>query len=169
MNGDKWYVLQLKPNGLDRAVTHLERQGYKTLMPLREVTLRGAKGMRQTRQPLFPGYIFFSSAEVEIPWVKIGNTRGISRIVTNASGKPAYLPPEVSQELLLAVDETGMLKTLPLLKSGDQVSVVNGPFSGWLAEVAVAEETDRVRLLVDLMGRHVPVVVDRRDIEKRHP
>ena len=34
-----WYVAQLKPNGFDRAVANLTRQGFQTFMPMQKKKL----------------------------------------------------------------------------------------------------------------------------------
>ena len=90
----------------------------------------------------------------------------MSRLVTTVEGKPAQLPVQIANNLLAAINPDGTLKSVLQYRVGDSVSVVNGPLSGWLAEVVNAGEGDRLRLLADIMGRMVSVEVAHKDIEK---
>ncbi|EBA13983.1 transcriptional antitermination protein, putative [Roseobacter sp. CCS2] len=163
-----WFVLQLKPNGLSLARTHLARQGFLTLMPLREVSQHARYGLRTVRQPLFPGYLFFSVTARQINWPAAANTRGVTRIVVGTDGQPARLPADIAAGLLAITTEDGMLGDVADLQTGDQVGVVNGPFAGWMAKVVSADTPDRIQLLVDVMGRETAVNIAGRDLEKRY-
>lgn len=165
MNAD-WYVLQIKPNGHRIAVTNLARQGFHTLMPMQEVSRNTRFGLRSTQRPLFPGYLFFSVSNGQINWRAVGNTRGVTRIVTGTDGQPGQLPHHIADELLRATNGDGTLKAMTNFEVGENVSVIHGPLSGWLAKVIEAGDADRVRLLIDVMGRMTPVSVARKHIEK---
>ena len=162
-----WYVLQLKPNGLSLAKTHLARQGFETLMPLREVTLHSRYGLRTVKQALFPGYLFFALQDGSINWRAVSKTRGVTRVITGTAGKPAPMPPSIVQGLLNMTTEDGMLDEAFDYAVGDHVGVISGPFAGWLAKVISADETGRIQLLIDVMGRATTVNISGRDLEKR--
>ncbi len=163
-----WYVLQLKQNGLSIAKTHLARQGYRTLMPMREAAQNTRFGVRTIMRPLFQGYLFFTGPPAQMNWRAIANTRGVTRIITGTEGQPAQLPLKTSDGLLRATAEDGMLTATVDYQPGDHVDVINGPFAGWLAKVVSADDTRRIQLLVDLMGRETLVDITRRDIEKKY-
>ncbi|MFO8124909.1 transcription termination/antitermination protein NusG [Yoonia sp.] len=162
-----WYVLQLKPNGLSLAKTHLARQGFRTLMPMREKTRQSRYGLRTVKQPLFPGYLFFAIPTRHINWHVVAYTRGVTRVLAGTDGKPARLPTEIAAGLLHVTTEDGMLDDVFDFQAGDQVCVINGPFAGWLAQVVSADDAGRIRLLVDIMGRKTPVSIAGRDLERR--
>ena len=161
-----WYVLQLKPNGLKLAQTNLARQGYQTLMPMREVSQQARYGLKSVKRPLFSGYLFFGHAEGPINWRAIANTRGVTRVVNGTDGQPAPLPSEFANGLIQATAKDGMLIAMTDYRSGDAVSVINGPFSGWLARVIAADDEGRVRLLIDIMGRKTALEIASEDLEK---
>lgn len=161
-----WYVAHLKPNGLAIAQTNLARQQYRTLMPMRDVSRHTARGIRISKKPLFPGYVFFSSPTPAVDWRAVSNTRGIARVITGTGGQPARLPADIAAGLLLATSDDGMLVPLEQFQQGDRVGVISGPFSGWIAEVIAADDSGRVQLLIDLMGRATCVSIASRDIEK---
>ncbi len=161
-----WYVLQLRPGGLKAALVNLARQGFETLMPHIEITRRSAHGLSQIRQPLFPGYLFFSAQNREINWTSVRSTRGVSRILTHSGNTPSRLPHELVRELLSATANNGDLHDFSDLEEGDLVSIINGPMVGLTARIASLGEIDRIRLLIEIMGRSVPVNAARRDLEK---
>lgn len=163
-----WHVLQLKPNGLGTARTHLARQGFRTLMPMREISRHTRYGVRTEQKPLFPGYLFFALPEDQFNWRAVAHTRGVTRVLAGTDGQPARLPPEIAGGLLKVTTEDGMLDADFDYQAGDQVGVVNGPFAGWLAKVVSADDAGRIRLLVDIMGRETPVSIAGRDLEKRN-
>jgi len=78
---DAWYLAQLKPGGLDRAVVNLARQGFDSLMPVREETRRRAGRWRTIAKPLFPGYLFVKVPAGRQDWRAINATYGVSRLV----------------------------------------------------------------------------------------
>jgi len=161
-----WYVLQLKPNGLKIAQTNLGRQGYQTLMPLREISQQSKYGLQSVRKPLFPGYLFFGLTAGQIDWRSVANTRGVTRVVTGTAGQPAALPAEIVDGLIHATDVNGMLIAVTDYRPGATVSVINGPFAGWLAQVIAADCDGRIRLLIDLMGRKTPIMIAGGDVEE---
>lgn len=163
-----WYVLQLKPNGLKIAQANLARQGYRTFMPMREKTQQSKQRLQNVKRPLFPGYLFFGFEEGQVNWRSVTNTRGVTRVVTGTAGQPTPIPTEVVDGLINATTQNGILMTTSEYQAGDSVSVINGPFAGWLAEVTATDDQGRVKLLIDLMGRKTPVAMAGMDVEKRN-
>jgi transcriptional antiterminator RfaH len=160
-----WYVLQTKPNACDIASANLERQGYLAFMPLQRITRRTRKGLQKRLRPLFPGYLFLSGHESGINWRAIGNTRGVRRVLTVANGQPAELPENFVNDLSRMMDENGIIKASATFGAGDSVRIVNGPMAGWIANVLELNDVDRIRLLLDVMGRKVPFEVAIQDLE----
>lgn len=161
-----WHVVQVKPNGLDLARTNLARQGYDSLMPLQTVTTRTRRGLRQTRRALFPGYLFFNTgADNAINWRAVRNTRGVAAIVSMA-GRPARLPGGYVEALRALMDGDDLVKAGDVLAPGDRVRVVNGPMTGWVADVMAADEAGRIQMLIDVMGRAVKSTTARRNVER---
>jgi transcriptional antiterminator RfaH len=84
ISNNAWYVLQLRPNGLRRAETHLMHQGVRTFAPLmRGVGKSKKNGQEASPKPLFPGYLFVSFSESRPLWGAIRSTRGVARVVSS--------------------------------------------------------------------------------------
>ena len=73
-----WYLVQLKPNGHRLAKANLERQGFKTFLPLQNVTKRSAHKFVDRRVPLFPGYMFVKLDIAQNDWRKVNSTLGVA-------------------------------------------------------------------------------------------
>lgn len=162
-----WFILQLKPNGLKMAQTNLARQGYETFMPLREISQQSKYGLQSIKRPLFPGYLFFCLPQGQINWRAVANSRGVARVVTGTAGQPAQLPLQIADSLLVMTAHDGILTATSNYRAGETVGVINGPFTGWLAQVIAADDEGRIQLLIDLMGRKTAVTIAGSDVEKR--
>lgn len=58
--GTTWFLAQLKPNSVKIAERNLKRQGFRTFLPVEEVTKRANSKFVTAVRPMFPGYIFVS-------------------------------------------------------------------------------------------------------------
>ncbi len=83
-----WFVAQLRPQGLKRALEHLQRQGFETFAPVVLTNAKGASVARQTQKPLFPGYLFIKFDPEHPGWSAINSTRGIARLILNDPRQP---------------------------------------------------------------------------------
>ena len=152
----EWFILQFKPNSHHQAVKNLTRQGFETFLPLNESTSRKASRFINTAQPLFPGYMFVSFDRADIQWHKINNTYGVSRLVTFNSILKS-IPTKFVENLMIRYDLSGKLLPMEILKKGDQVKVLKGPFANFIATVETYETDQRIWILMDLMGRKTKI------------
>lgn len=161
-----WFVAQLRPQGLTRAISHLHRQGFETFAPELTATTVKAKTRRQTRKPLFPGYLFVSFDPNARGWTAINATRGIARLILNDPRKPAPLPADLMTGLIGRCDSTGLLLPPADLRIGDRIRVLAGPFADLVTQIETLPDQDRIGVLIDLMGRKVRTSLPRAGIEK---
>ena len=153
----EWFVIQFKPNSHYQATKNLNRQGFKTFLPLHEITLRKASRFVKSTKPLFPGYMFVSFDKTEINWHKIKSTYGVSRLVTfNTSLKS--IPSIFVENLMKRFDSSGKLMPILKMKKGSKVKILEGPFASFIASVEDYESDQRVWILLDLMGRKTKIL-----------
>lgn len=160
-----WYLAQLKPGGLDRAETNLNRQNFKTFMPVREASARRNGKIVHAHKPLFPGYLFTQVQPDQQQWRAINSTYGVARLVSLGQGRPTPVPAAFMAELFCRTDATGVLGAPENLKAGDSVRIISGPFSQQIGRIASAESNDRIFLLMELMGRAVRTQVSATQLE----
>ncbi|WP_417525562.1 transcription termination/antitermination protein NusG [Marinovum sp.] len=166
---DSWYLAQLKPGGLDRAILNLERQGYESFMPLREETVRRAGQWRRIVKPLFPGYLFVKVADDRRNWRSINATCGVSRLVALEAGRPTQVAPNIIAALKLRLQDDGRVQAPPDLAAGDRVKVISGPLADKVAEIEGIPEQGRIYVLLELMGRYTRAELPASHVERCLP
>lgn len=155
----RWYAVRTKTNQEDRALVHLNNQGFETYLPRYRKQIRHARKVQTVLRPLFPGYAFVHIDLQSQPWLKINGTVGVIGLV-KFGAEPNPLPDEVIETFMRREDEKGAVRLGPeSLKKGDRVRIREGAFSEYSALLEETSDDKRVTLLLDLMGRAVRVSV----------
>jgi len=161
-----WYVVHTHANGERRALEHLERQGYEVWLPLYRKQRRHAGRREIVLRPLFPRYLFVSIDLEEAPWRAILSTRGVSALISDA-GRPTPLAEGIVDALRVRTDEDGVFDLRPTpIKAGSKVRIAAGPFADLEGIFEAESDSERVLVLLTLMGRAVRVTVSGHDIEQ---
>lgn len=180
--GMQWFVLRVASNKEDSVRETLLRkikiEGFthlvnRILVPTeKQKTIKAGK-QKITLKKLYPGYVFVEMKLEEdgrIPqdiFFLIKETTGVGDFIGTA-GHPSPMPlPEVEKilEASKAPEETPTVKME--FHKGDQIKIKDGPFVGM--EGAVDEllpEQGKVRVIVTIFGRAVPVDLEYWLIEK---
>ncbi|PXW67927.1 transcriptional antiterminator RfaH [Loktanella sp. PT4BL] len=153
-----WFLAQLKPNCSHIAQKNLQRQGFRTFLPLEDVTLQKRGRFVTTKRPLFPGYIFVAIATADGEWRKINATTGITKLVSFGNA-PAAVPHDIVAHLMERCSDNGTLLPLTVPKPGDSVVLTQGAFASFAAEVQSIEPDRRIWVLMDIMGGQTRVRV----------
>ena len=85
-------------------------------------------------------------------WGKINNTIGVLRLVS-LDGQPRELPVDLMSGLMSRCDASGKILPHSQLSAGDEVRVLSGPFSNFIATVENIDAKHRIWVLIDFMGR----------------
>lgn len=157
----RWYVVQSQPNAEHKAVVHLERQGFATYLPRYLKRRRHARRVDIVPSPLFPRYLFVGIDLGVQRWRSILSTFGVSRLV--CSGElPTPIADQVIHSLKAREDAEGYvrLEFRPNFRAGDKIRILEGAFADCLGLYEGMRDSDRVAILLDLLGRKVRVTVD---------
>lgn len=140
-----------------RAAHHVERQGFEFYLP--EILSLTSKGTDR-RELLFPGYIFI---RVRAGWESLMGTRGISRLFL-CSDKPTRIPDNEIEYFKSLETDVGTVQLDPPLIPGMRVfgNEHAGSFCGVSGVVRGMPSRNRVRVLLELLGRSIEVDMDRR-------
>jgi len=155
-----WFAVVTKPRSEAIAHEHLLRQGYDCMLPRLRRARRSAAGTRHQVECLFPNYLFVYADTEHTSLAPIRSTRG-ARGVVRFGGVPAEVPVAVIEHIKQRIDaENGFVRLeAPNLRPGQPVRLTEGPFSGLDAVFVMNQGTDRVRLLLELMGMAREIVV----------
>ena len=147
-----WLVAQTKPNGCFLAKINLERQGFKTFLPLLPTTVRKGKRFITERRPLFQGYIFVRSSLSSYDWRPINNTKGISRLL-NKYNYPQFIGDEFITCLKQRCDENDIIVSENIMHVGKKVKLIEGPFTDFIGTIEKMHPSNRLTLLFEYMGQ----------------
>lgn len=159
--GSFWYAVQTHPRAEEKALVHLQSQGYGAYLPRYAKIVRHARQSRPSARPLFPRYLFVWLDLQFDRWRPIRSTLGVVDIV-RFGDRPAPLPTVVVDRLMALEDGHGcvLLPRRPAPKPGSAVVVVDGPFACCVGLYEGATDDERVAILLDLLGRRVRVTLE---------
>ena len=157
LKGD-WYLIQIKRNSHRIANHNLNQQGFKTFLPLQDLTSRRGSEFSTSTKPLFPGYMFVRIKPDGAPWQKINSTLGVSRLICQ-DGVPKKVPTEVVSGLISRCDRLGRLLPLTDVQRGDTVEIHSGALANFIATVETIDSNRRMWVLMDIMGQITKVQV----------
>jgi transcriptional antiterminator RfaH len=157
-----WYALYTKPKKEHQVETTLRGQGIETFLPTVQRKVR--RRDRPDRVVYFPCYLFARLDLTATPRSSIDWMPGIRRIV-GSGNQPAVVADEIVdmiRQRLDIIEEVGYGG----LKQGDRVRIISGPLRDLEALFdKPMSPTNRVRILLDVVGRMTPVEIDYSDIK----
>jgi len=164
--GERWYVVQSQPNAELKAVAHLNRQGFATYLPRYVKRRRHARRVEHVPVPLFPRYLFVGIDMTTQRWRSIVSTVGVSRLICSGEA-PQAVPDQIVASLRAREDGVGLVRLdlRPSFHSGDKIRVLDGALAGCFGLYEGMKDSERVAVLLDLLGRKVRVIVDAESIE----
>ena len=157
-----WCCLRSLPKHEHIAAMHLRRmvEDIEVFCPKLRIRRHTRRGVIPFVEALFPGYLF-ARFQVGQSMALIKATPGVRTIVSFGSWIP-QLTDETITELRSYFDESEVHEVVEELTAGDEVSIAAGPFTGLTATVLkVQSASQRVQVLLDVLGRSTPVEVPR--------
>ena len=158
-DGERWFVVHTLPHQERRAQIQLGNQSYRTFLPKREKTIRHARKLTTVVAPFFPRYMFIILDPEHDQWRPITGTIGVAGLVMQGD-RPHPVPPGIVETLVASTGPNGLLQLRPQLKVGDPVRLTQGPFAEYLGTLDRLDDSGRVRVLLDMLGRRVPIMVE---------
>jgi transcription antitermination factor NusG len=153
-----WIVAMTKPNFEGLASERLAQQGFVSYCPR---YLQKRPGLPDRHAPLFPRYLFVL---IDQAWYCITGTRGISKVLLGNDG-PAILPTSVIDDLKRReIKGLVQLGKMPKYQPGQRVKAKSGPLQDHLLIYDDMTSHDRVRVLVNLLGRACKVELEEKTL-----
>lgn len=159
---EHWYALYTKPKKEHQVATYLRGQGIETYLPTVQRKVR--RRDRPDRVVYFPCYLFARIDFKVVPRSSIAWMPGIRRIVCFGE-QPAVVDDQVVRLIrrrLESIEEVGYGQ----LRQGDPVRIRAGPLRDLEAIFdCPLSSADRVRILLNVVGRMTPVEIDYSDLK----
>lgn len=155
---NSWYALQTRALKEAFVADQLEARGFPIFFP--RLLVKPVNPRARTVRPFFPCYLFVQAdlAQVGLPVFQyLPHTVGLVCF----GDEPAVVEPElldgIAQQLAQINAAGGEI--FLRLQRGDRVQITHGAFAGYEAIFdGRLRDTDRVRLLLDLLGSRQAVV-----------
>jgi len=170
----QWYVLhtyagqeaRAKSALLERARTHGREEAIEEIFIPEENVTEFVKGQRKTSKRKFlPGYILVKMELDDELWHIVRNTSKVTGFVSSGA-KPTPIPQQ-DVERMLGQAKSEKPKPKVSFEEGDDVRVINGPFSNFSGTVSeVRPEREQIQVMVAVFGRSTPVWLNFEHVEK---
>ena len=172
----QWYIIHTY-SGFENRVKESLRQRADAmgmgdiigdiLIPTEEVVeMKDGKKVVSSKK-FFPGYILVNMAMSDDAWHMVKNTPKVTGFVGTGI-KPTPLSQEEVDRIINQVT-TSAEKPKPkfVFKEGEQVRIVDGPFSNFSGTVEeVNHDRNTLKIMVTIFGRSTPVELDFLQVEK---
>ena len=155
---ERWYVVRSQPHREALAKRQLENQNYRVFLPQYFKSRRHARKFETVLAPLFPRYLFVILDLTRDRWRSVNGTYGVDRLLMRG-GEPEAVPHGLVEQLVEFAEGDGAVRFRPSLQEGQAIRVTAGPFAQLVGKLEHLDDQGRVRVLLEMMGGTVPVVV----------
>jgi transcriptional antiterminator RfaH len=152
----RWYAVNTLSHREFRAKHQLENQGFCVFVPQGVKTIRHARKLTNMQVPFFPRYIFIELDLTIHRWRSVNGTFGVKSLVMQGE-TPHPVPRGIVETMIASVDESGLLRFENDLKAGSKIRLIAGPFAEQLGILDRLDDSGRISVLLDIMGRKISV------------
>lgn len=166
----KWYIVhtysgfenKVKKN-LEERIKALGQEELfgKIVVPTEQVVELRQGQKRTSSRKFYPGYILVQMVLNDETWHTVRNTAKVTGFV-GGEIKPTPIPDHEAETIIQQMEE-GVKRPKPRyqFEQGDEVRVVDGPFSNFQGIVEeVKPDKEKLRVLITIFGRATPVELD---------
>jgi transcriptional antiterminator RfaH len=157
----RWYLVHTKPSREAVAQENLERQNFEVYYPRLSHSVRWRHRLKEQVTALFPRYLFLRLDEGRQSLGPVHSTVGVTNVVQFGL-RCKVVPDDVIRELRKRADlKTGLHHLLrpTLLNRGAKVRITAGPFDGLEGIFQRETSSERVVILLKILGQDAPVRV----------
>lgn len=164
-NDRNWYLVYTKPRMEQVAEQNLQRQGYETYLPMLHQPRRRNGRYHKSIEPCFPRYLFIYLDTKTDNWAPIRSTVGVAKMI-EFGGVPALVPNNLITMLRNNESADGLQQIQePVIKTGDQVVIIEGPFAGYRGIYQQQQSRERVAILMDIVGKNTLMTLSVHEVQ----
>ena len=153
MSNSNWFVVHTKPRKENVAIENLQRQGFLAYCPQTVQSKRRRQRWQNVTEPLFPRYVFVQLNMGLDNFAPIRSTLGVIGLV-RFGNLPAVMPESAIETIQHQENDIkNSYNEYPNWREGDVLEILDGPFSGLKGIFQKKESTERVSLLLEILGQ----------------
>ncbi len=154
--GAQWYALHTRPQHEKSVVSHLQRQGLTTFLPLVSEVHRWSDRHKVVQMPLFSCYAFVYMRLLPESWARVMNVTGVLRFVgVRREGIP--IPDSQIHAVQVLLESKLPYQICPFLEIGQRVRIRGGVLHG-VEGILTGRNGDRVLVIsVEPIQRSISV------------
>lgn len=159
-----WYVIHTRSKFENVVYQGLMKKNKDVFLPTIKKRSRRQDRRLFLRQPLFPGYLFVRIPITPAERLDVLKTTGVVKLIGNRD-IPVPVEPEVIESLRIIVQADELVETINCLRQGDPVRVMAGPFAGVIGVFVRYQNSERVVVNIEAMGRAAAIFAAAEDVE----
>lgn len=151
-----WYLIKTKPQQEAIATQNLTNQNFNVFFPKAVINNKTT--------PLFPSYLFIELDDKIQNWTPIRSTKGVSNFVR--FGLSFAKVPNQIINLIKTQQQQTIEKMINICShhKGDYLEIQTGAFKGQQAIFQNYNSSDRVTVLLKLIGQQQAITLDQREV-----
>jgi len=174
----KWFVVhvlsgyenRVSKTLKERILDHNMAEFFAEILVPEETVVTNVNGKKRTiKKKFFPGYVYLKMIMSDKAWHLVKNTDKITGFIGGTKDKPRPITDEEAAFLTSGQSDDGGFKrprSTISFSEGDQVKVIEGPFTSFIGTVENVNEKGRLKVNVSIFGRPTPVELDDTQVEK---
>ncbi|MDX1972279.1 MAG: transcription termination/antitermination protein NusG [Candidatus Sumerlaeia bacterium] len=171
----KWYALHTysgQENTIKKDIEHRAsieglRDALGEILVPEEKTIEVKDGKKKTHSRNFmPGYVFIQMEENNELFKLIEEVKGVASLLGAGNSRTPIPADEIEKIRNRMEDKKDKPRAEIKFSVGDQVKVVEGPFSNFVGTIDhIDHDKEKLRVMVSIFGRNTPVDLDVLQVE----
>ncbi|GHT88721.1 transcription termination/antitermination protein NusG [Alphaproteobacteria bacterium] len=172
----RWYVVHVYSGSEDRVAKLIREKAeskglddklFEIVIPAEEVVEIKSGERVNVDKKCFPGYVLIKMDLTDDLWHLIRSVPRVSGIL-GAKNKPTPISEQDVEKIMKQVrDSKDKPKSTFVFEVGDQVKVIDGPFSSFSGYVEeIEEDKQKLKVSIVIFGRATPVALDYVQVER---
>jgi len=160
-----WFAIYTHSRAEKKVFERLINLNFHAYLPLIEVVRQWSDRKRKVKEPLIKSYLFVKTSKSNL--LEIVKVPGVIKILKHL-GKPAVVKNIEIENLKIICNNCSQIKFIqPIdLAKGDEIEVVEGPFTGLCATYIKNKGKHKVVVTVESMQSYIEVTLPVNTIKK---
>jgi transcriptional antiterminator RfaH len=155
-NETNWYAVYTRPNAEKKVFDQLEIIGFQAYLPLVTSIRKWSDRKKKITSPLISTFVFVRVEENRVyETLKVRGALGILKYLS----RPAVIKDYEIENLRILMNDVSEVSRIEGIdfEDGEDVMVVNGPFTGLIAQSVIVKGKRRIIVKIDALGSFMEV------------